>query len=156
MKELKEAVRDAWNDAIDTNAEIVLPELAGAIIDKNRESLVEWSRQLAFRSILDMLKSMAKTTVDDSGQMELFGFPAVIAIPTSENQDYVYLKSTAARFEQLKAGCFVRENNVQKAQAALDLYHRALELVEPIMDGTDMTLMQAVEKESQEGNHAKL
>tara|TARA_R110002110_G_scaffold283280_1_gene497544 strand:+ start:1075 stop:1551 length:477 start_codon:yes stop_codon:yes gene_type:complete len=142
MSELTELVTTEWEKALTSNKEVALPKLAETIIESNKEAVQRESRGLVFNAVLKLLKGIAKKTADDSGQLELFGFPSVIAIPSDDG--YVYIRATAATFDKLKAGCVIRQANVDRAQIKLDLFKEAIAKVEPVMSGTEMTLMDAV------------
>lgn len=142
MSKLNEIIRSAWEAAINTGKEVKLADLADDIIRENRAALEDEKDRLIRASVLKDLKKIAGATADDSGQMDLFGFPAVIAIP--DGADYVYLRATSATYDKLVAGRSIRQENVNRAQSKLDTYNLALRRVKPIMEGTTKTLMDAV------------
>ena len=143
MSCLKDIVKTEWDTALDTGKEVRLPVLADAIIENHVDALEEEKNRLFRNAVMDILRGIAKGTADDSGQLELFGFPTVIAIP--DGDDYVYLRATNATFGKLQAGCEIRRKNVVRAQSKLDGYLLALRRVKPLMEGTEKTLMEAVQ-----------
>tara|TARA_Y100000310_G_scaffold246639_1_gene252027 strand:- start:13017 stop:13463 length:447 start_codon:yes stop_codon:yes gene_type:complete len=144
MKVLKRFVNHEWTKALESNQPIALPKLAQTIINNSTEEISGAVNELIFNAVLKILKETANATIDNSGQMELFGFPSVIAIPNETG--YVYLRSTAATYQQLVAGKTIREKNVSRAQTKLDYYRGALEKVQPVMEGTDLILVDALQK----------
>jgi len=142
MSKLKDIVAQEWADAIEQSKEVLLPELAKGIISRHEDAIKEDTRRMVFNAVVKELKSIAKNTTDESGQMELFGFPSVIAIP--HDNGFVYLRATAATYEKLVAGCTIRQQNVDRAQTKLDTFKAALAKVEPLMSGTDKTLQDVI------------
>ena len=144
MSELKNIAVTAFNNAIDTGEQVILPELAKRIISDNPETVQAEMTALAVKSVLSYLKGIARTEADESGQMEFVGFPTVVSNP-SENGFY-YQKASFMTYDQLVAGCQMREDNVQRAQEKLNTYKDALETVEPYMKGKNITLADALKK----------
>jgi hypothetical protein len=148
MSELKKIAAKAFDDAIETDDRVVLPELAQQIIDENPGEVESEMRELVYTSVLKYLKEIANRSADDNGQMELFGFPKVIAIPC-DDEGYYYQKAGALKYQQLLSGCKIREENVSRAMSKLNTYREALARVESIMVADDITLAQAVKKLTQ-------
>jgi hypothetical protein len=143
MSSLREIVVYEWGKAIESGLEVRLPELADHIIKANRTAVELEYPRLALSAVLKLVRDVARSTTDESGQLELFGFPSVIAVPKNDG-DFVYIKSTNATFEKLEAGRLIRVLNVDRAQTQLDQYTDALEKVRPLMAGTDKILLEAI------------
>ena len=145
MNDLRTAVSEAWSRALDDERTVAIPDVADRIMEDYPDVVSQESERLVRSSIVRMLKDNANRETEESSQLSLFGFPSVIAVPVTDD-GYVYMQSMKATWADLSSGAQIRETNVRRAQARLDQYNGALEHVRPIMEGTDVTLAEAVEQ----------
>ena len=138
MRELREVVSTRFREALNESGEVELPDLAGKIIRDDPDEVSRESEKLVYTAVLNMLKGIARSSADASGQLELWGFPQVIAVDNGEG--YTYMKAVNATYGKLIIGCSIREENVERATAKLDAYREALDKVRPFMEGTQKTL----------------
>lgn len=141
MSDFRAAVREAWEAALDDDRSVSIPVVADDFIEANEMLVREYSDVLIRRALIKEFTALARGAADSTGQMTLFGFPSVIAIPASDRDDeYDYMRTAKATFADLEAGESVRVANVVAAQAKLDSYRGALERVRPAMEGSERTL----------------
>lgn len=141
MSDFRTAVREAWDTALDDDRVVSIPALTDDFISANALLVREHSDVLIRRAVIKEFTALARGAADATGQLSLFGFPSVIAIPAGDRSDeYDYMRTTNATFADLEAGEAVRVANVEAAQARLDAYRGALEKVRPSMEGTGLTL----------------
>jgi hypothetical protein len=98
----------------------------------------------ATREVKDVLRIL--TDDDEAPQLTLPGLslPSVIAIPVEG--DYVYRATSACNWPELQAGRTLRADHVAAAVTKLDAYDENLDLLRPIMEGTNLTVAQAARK----------
>lgn len=141
MSDFRSAVREAWEAALDDDRAVSIPVITDDFIEANGLLVREYSDVLIRRALIKEFTALARGAADATGQMTLFGFPSVIAIPaTDRDTEYDYMRTAKATFADLEAGESVWVANVVAAQAKLDAYRGALERVRPSMEGTDRTL----------------
>jgi hypothetical protein len=143
--DLHVAIRETWARALEEERVVEVPAVAHRVIRDFPELVAPEQDRLIFLSIQREIKQIARQEAEDSSQLTLFGFPSVIAIPVPDD-GYHYMQSTKAIWDDLTAGAQVREVNVRRAQQKLDTYNGALAHVRPLMEGTDLTLAQALER----------
>lgn len=146
--ELREAIRETWDRALDDGRVVAIGTVADEVIESNPELVEAEAKALIRRSIVRWIKDLARSEAEATGSLTLFGFPRVIAVPAngyaSEDDDYVYMRSLKATWPDIEAGEQLRIDNVRRAQARLDQYRGAKEEVRPLMEGTDRTLADAL------------
>lgn len=146
--ELREAVRAAWDEALDEGHVVVVGAVADRVIAEHADLVQQEADALIRRSLVRWVKDLARSEAEAAGDLTLFGFPAVIAVPAngyaSEDDEYVYMRSVNATWHDIEAGEQLRIDNVRRAQARLDQYRGAKEEVRPLMEGTDRTLADAL------------
>lgn len=141
MSDLHEAVRQTWERALDADHAVSPPDVARKVIEDFPALVKAEEERLIFAAIVREIKAIARLETEQSSQLSLFGFPSVIAIPQSDEDegDFAYMRTTKAVWGELEAGATVRETNVRRAQEKLDTYRAALEHVRPRMQGTGLT-----------------
>lgn len=150
MSDLSQAAREAWDAALEGAASVTISQVRESVKEQFPD-LVELEKEHLFDIALDrILKGFARTeALSVTYQASLFGFPAIIAVPVSPDSDedeegYIYMKATNARYDALSAGRHIRAKNVLHAVEKLDAYDSSLAAVEPYMKGTDLTLGEAL------------
>lgn len=147
MFNLRAVLQSEWEKALDTNKSVSPPEVVDRVIASYPELIREEQERLIREAMLRWVKSLAKDDADGSGQLQLFGFPRVIAVPNGTPEDYRYMRATKATYDDLEAGLQVRDENVERAVAKRDTYMAALEKVRPLLQGTGRTLADLMEAE---------
>ena len=147
MFNLRTVLQEEWEKALDANKSVSPPEVVDRVIESYPALVREEQERLCREAMLRWVKVLARAESDESGQLQLFGFPTVIAIPNGAPDDYRYMRATKATYPDLEAGLAVRDENVQRAQAKRATYMAALEKVRPMMQGTGKTLAELMEAE---------
>ena len=142
--QLRQAIRDTWHEALESQQRTSIPQVAEAIMPKHDDLIKHQGRALVVAAIKRYLNCLAKIETDRDSLLP-FGFPEVIAIPDSSN-GYFYMQTAKARWDDLIAGQRLRDENVLRAQQKLDSYRAALDAVRPIMEGTQLTLAEAYQR----------
>lgn len=141
MSDLRDAIRETWDRALDEDRVVSIPTLSSDFIAMNRDLVNAQADVLIRRAVIRAFTALARADADASGQLSLFGFPSVIAVPAQDRDDeYDYMRTAKATFADLEAGESIRVANVVAAQAKLDAYRGALERVRSEMEGTSRTL----------------
>lgn len=143
MSELRAAVRETWEKALDDERVVEASAVARQVIEGYPELVASERERLIFAAILREIKQIARMETEESSQLSLFGFPSVIAIPVTED-GFTYMRTVKATWEELTQGASIREDNVRRAQVKLDTYNGALEHVRAAMEGTSRTLAEAI------------
>lgn len=143
MSDLRTAVRETWEKALDDDRVVEPAAVAQRVITDYPDLVADEREKLVFAAILREIKQIARQETEDSAQLSLFGFPSVIAIPVPDD-GYTYMRSVKATWDELMAGAVIREDNVRRAQQKLDTYRGALERVRPAMEGSSRTLAEAI------------
>lgn len=151
-RDLKTVVRETWEQALDASRIVSVAAVADQVIGEYPDLVEVEASHLVRRSLIRWIKGLARTEAEQSSDLTLFGFPAVIAIPIVPDEDdedaaedgYGYIRTLKAVWPELTAGSQIREANVRRAVQKLDVYTIALERVRPLMEGTDKTLAEAL------------
>ncbi len=151
--QLRQAIRDTWHAALQSQHRTSIPEVADAIMLKHDDLIKRQGRALVLAAIKRYLNCLAKIETDRDSLLP-FGFPEVIAIPDSSN-GYFYMQTAKARWDDLVAGQRLRDENLLRAQQKLDSYRAALDAVRPIMEGTRLTLAEAYQRPRDGCRHAQ-
>ncbi len=142
LSTLREAIREAWDNALDSG-KVVISDLADAVIQDNADLVDDLSRSLARSQVMKLIRELARAeSENEGGQLSLLGFPVVLAVPAAD--DYIYMRATQANWQNLIDARTVRAENVARAQRKLDIYDEALDKVRPILEGTQLTLSDAI------------
>lgn len=148
MTDLRDVVRETWDQALDEGRVVAVGTVADKVIEDHTDLVQQEAAALIRRSIVRWIKDLARNEAEAAGALTLFGFPAVIAVPAngyaSDDDDYVYMRSLKATWPDIEAGELLRVDNVRRAQARLDQYRGAKEEVRPLMEGTSKTLADAL------------
>ncbi len=143
--ELRTAVRDTWERALDEERTVSVPAVVDRVIATHRALYGREMERLGRAALVRWVKDLARAESDADGQLSLFGLPAVIALPDPADADsYVYMRTPRASWPDVQAGRALRIDNLRRAQARLDAYDGALDVLRPVMEGTDLTLEEAV------------
>lgn len=143
MTDLRSAVRETWERALEAQRVVEAPVVARQVMADYPDLVANESDRLVFTAILKEIKQIARDEAEQSSQLSLFGFPSVIAIPVPDD-GFHYMQAAKAQWVDLTAGAQIRADNVRRAQAKLDTYNGALDRVRPVMEGTERTLAEAV------------
>lgn len=145
MLDLRSAVRETWERALDDDRTVSVPAVVDRVIDAYPDLYASEMERLGRAALLRWVKDLARSESDADGQLTLFGLPSVIAVPVDDEDGdgYVYLRTTKATWDDVTAGRFLRVENVRRAQARLDSYDGAIAVLRPIMEGTDLTVADA-------------
>lgn len=143
MIDLRVAIRETWERELDQNRVVEIPSVARKVIGDYPDLVAEEQERLLFAAIVREIKQIARDETETSAQLSLFGFPAVIAIPVTDD-GFTYMRTVKATWEELLQGAGIREDNVRRAQSKLDTYRGALEHVRSAMEGTDRTFAEAL------------
>ena len=79
--ELRTAVRDTWERALDEERTVSVPAVVDRVIATHRALYGREMERLGRSALLRWVKDLARTESDADGQLSLFGLPAVIALP---------------------------------------------------------------------------
>lgn len=85
------------------------------------------------------------TQDDEDAQLVLPGFELPTAICIVDESGSRWMLTSKAQWRHLLIGETIRDENVRHAVAKLDTYRQALDHLRPIMEGTELTVAEAVE-----------
>ena len=142
--ELKSVTKQEWESALEKQDKVDIPTVAKEIMVRYPEFVARERDRLILDAIKRELTQLARAVVQGV-QLELFGFPSVIAVPEA-GDGYLYMKTLKAKWPDLVSGAQIRQENVQRAQQKLDTYQDALDYVRPLMEGTELTFAEATRK----------
>jgi len=143
--DLTKVTREIWAQALEEQREVDIPSVVRTVMDTYPDLVAQESERLICQALRRELNELARKETEDGCQLELFGFPSVIAVP-QEGDGYHYMQTTKARWEELLSGKQVREDNVRRALLKLDTYRNALDHVRPVMESTQLTFAEAYRK----------
>ena len=145
MVDLRAAVRETWEKALDDDRTVSVPSVVDRVIEAYPDLYAAEMENLGRAALLRWVKDLARSESDSDGQLTLFGLPSVIAVPVEDEDGdgYVYLRTTKAVWEEVAAGRGLRVENVRHAQVKLDSYDGAIVILRPLMEGPGLTVAEA-------------
>lgn len=128
--------------------EIIISSVVQKAVMQYPEEFSDTQYELAIKAAHGWCKDIMRrlSNDDESAQLKLPGvdLPSVLAIP-AEGGDFVYRASAFCLWDEIVAAGQVRDDNVVKAQAKRDHFFEQMDLLRPYMEGTDLTVAEAVE-----------
>ena len=144
----KALLNHALADKIAAGEQIVIPSVVHETIMRHPDEFSDMQYDGAVRAANRMAKDFMRSLSndDDSAQLKLPGvdLPSVLAIP-AEGGDFVYRASAFCKWGEVEGAFKVRDDNVVKVQAKRDHFSEQMETLRPYMEGTDLTVAEAVE-----------
>lgn len=123
---------------LETEDDIDVDQVVGCAYARYGEVFTEAADRLVWnaarRIAKDVMRDLAEDD-EDRDQQRLPGIrlPSAIAVPQGDGS-YRYVLAEKATWDVLVAGRAVRTANVSRAQAKLDLYDEAVDLLRPFME----------------------
>lgn len=135
-------------DKVAAGEQIIIPSVVHETIMRHPDEFSDMQYDGAVRAANRMAKDFMRSLSndDDSAQLKLPGvdLPSVLAIP-AEGGDFVYRASAFCKWGEVEGAFKVRDDNVVKVQAKRDHFSEQMETLRPYMEGTDLTVAEAVE-----------
>ena len=144
----KSLLNQALADKVAAGEQIIIPSVVHETIMRHPDEFSDMQYDGAVRAANRMAKDFMRSLSndDDSAQLKLPGvdLPSVLAIP-AEGGDFVYRASAFCKWGEVEGAFKVRDDNVVKVQAKRDHFSEQMETLRPYMEGTDLTVAEAVE-----------
>lgn len=148
--DLRGAVRDTWERALDEDRTVLVPVVVDRVIATYPDLYALEIERLGRAALMRWVKDLARDESDAPGQMTLFGLPAIIAVPVEDDdqdgEGFAYMRTPKAVWDEVQAGRALRVANVRAAQAKLDSYDGGMATLRPFMEGTGLTVAEAAAK----------
>lgn len=144
----KSLLNQALADKVAAGEQVIIQSVVHETIMRYPEEFSDMQYDGAVRAANRMAKDFMRSLSndDDSAQLKLPGvdLPSVLAIP-AEGGDFVYRASAFCKWGEVEGAFKVRDDNVVKVQAKRDHFSEQMETLRPYMEGTDLTVAEAVE-----------
>lgn len=145
----KALLNQALADKVAAGEEVVIPAVVQKTVMQYPEEFSDTQFELALKAANRWAKDYMRqlSNDDESAQLKLPGvdLPSVLAIP-AEGGDFVYRASAFCKWKEVEGAFKVRDDNVTKVQAKRDHFSEQMETLRPYMEGTDLTVAEAVEQ----------
>lgn len=144
----KALLNQALADKVAAGEEVVVAAVVQKTVMQYPEEFSDTQYELALKAANRWAKDYMRqlSNDDESAQLKLPGvdLPSVLAIP-AEGGDFVYRASAFCKWEDVEGAFKVRDDNVAKVQAKRDHFSEQMETLRPYMEGTELTVAEAVE-----------
>lgn len=152
MPTLTSILTECAEDLLNTEDRVHPDQVVSCAYNRYGDVFADETNRLVWDAARRIAKSvMRKFSEDDDGQQRLPGLhlPTAIAVPQEHGQ-YAYVQSEKATWADLQAGRTVRVDNVERAQARLDLYDDSLERLRPFMENdASCSVAEALRREAE-------
>ena len=144
----KALLNQALADKVAAGEEVVVAAVVQKTVMQYPEEFSDTQHELALKAANRWAKDYMRqlSNDDESAQLKLPGvdLPSVLAIP-AEGGDFVYRASAFCKWGEVEGAFKVRDDNVVKVQAKRDHFSEQMETLRPYMEGTELTVAEAVE-----------
>lgn len=152
MPTLNSILTECAHDLLDTEDVVEVDHVVACAYGRYRDVFENETKRLVWNAARDAVKHILRRLSEDdadSGQQGLPGIhlPSAIAVPQPDGS-FGYVQAEKATWDILLAGRTVRVQNVDRAQAKLDLYDATLARLRRFMESdSGCTVADAVRRE---------
>lgn len=139
-----EALRECATDLLDTEDTVRVEQVVFCTQQRYPDVFAEQTEALVRSAAMKVVKDLLRQFTSDDHkpeQLTLAGLSLPTAIVVGDGE---VVRADKATWEQLLIGREFRRKNVEAAQSMLDTYDESLDSLRPAMEGTTLTVAEAV------------